>query len=258
MKAAPKFATEAELCSTFIGHLPKEWTAYAETAGWDILLVHSNGIQVGIQAKLRLNAKVLAQAAEQAWDVDRDGPDYRAVLVPSAANTDLGALAAYCAITVIRCWPPRPWPSSKGSYSPMLPGDAGDTGSDWFPMFPAKRCALPDYVPDVTAGAAAPRTLSRWKVSALRIQALLEETGYVTRQDFGALQIDIRRWIAGGGMAWLQPALGAPVDEVGVPHFRRGSSMPDFGAQHPEVYPQVKADLPKWLPKWRRDGEGAQ
>ncbi|MBK3735557.1 hypothetical protein GAY29_21115 [Azospirillum brasilense] len=259
MKRPPQFATEADLCSAFMAQLPPGWTAYPETAGWDILLVHTSGVQVGIQAKLRLNAKVLTQASENYWDLENPGPDYRAILVPAEVGTDLEALAAYCSMTVVRCWPPQTcWMSSKGSHSPDLPGTVGSHESYWFPLLPAKRHPLPDYVPDVTAGASAPRTLSRWKVSALRVQALLDQTGYVTRQDFKALQIDIRRWIAGGWQAWLEAVPNSGTDDIGFPHFKRGATMPDFGAQHPEVYPQVKATMADWMPKWRNAAEVAR
>ena len=64
MKSKP-FASEADLCAAFLA-----WAArtapgvacYAEWAGWDILLVYPEGFQLGIQAKLRLNAEVIGQA----------------------------------------------------------------------------------------------------------------------------------------------------------------------------------------------------
>ena len=58
------FATEAALCQAFVEWAaPQGWIAYAETAGWDLLLVAPSGHQMGVQAKLSLNAKVIAQAA---------------------------------------------------------------------------------------------------------------------------------------------------------------------------------------------------
>ena len=58
----PSFKTETELCNGFISCLPQDWTAYAETAGWDILLANKDGTQIGVQAKLRFNMAVLEQA----------------------------------------------------------------------------------------------------------------------------------------------------------------------------------------------------
>lgn len=41
MKRDPKFKTEADLCTAFCAAARDEgWVPYAETEGWDILLVH--------------------------------------------------------------------------------------------------------------------------------------------------------------------------------------------------------------------------
>ena len=87
------YATEAELVAAFCALIdparwarnPSDaprWTQYHETAGWDLLLVNPDGVQIGIEAKLSLNPKVLDQALPGRWGEER-GPDYRAVLVPA-------------------------------------------------------------------------------------------------------------------------------------------------------------------------------
>lgn len=83
-KTAP-FKTEADLCAAFIAAIGDDWTSFAETAGWDILLVRKDdGFQIGIQAKLKLNTFVLAQTLDQyRYSVDSPGPDCRAILVPA-------------------------------------------------------------------------------------------------------------------------------------------------------------------------------
>lgn len=60
-KLKPKmFKTEADLCAAFIASIDSRWTPYAETAGWDILLVrHADGFQIGIQAKQKMNTEVV-------------------------------------------------------------------------------------------------------------------------------------------------------------------------------------------------------
>jgi hypothetical protein len=82
------FTKEVDLCKAFIETLPKGWTNYNETGGYDILLVHDEtGFQIGVEAKLRLNAKVICQAMSGLNSVyDHSGPDCRAVLVPSGVN----------------------------------------------------------------------------------------------------------------------------------------------------------------------------
>ena len=88
MKAAT-YSTEAELCADFITWVKSPvWTPYAETAGWDILLVAADGTQIGVQAKLRINLKVIAQSIPDRWSHWHDsGPDFRAVLVPGRDDT---------------------------------------------------------------------------------------------------------------------------------------------------------------------------
>lgn len=241
MDRDPVFATEVELCRAFIAELPTEWTAFPETAGWDILLVRDDGVQIGIQAKLKLNAKVINQSVEGWYDVCRPGPDYRAILVPSVVNQELAGISAYVGLTVVTMKHPASrfvW--AKNMIEPVLPdkADRPTYGSDrWFPMFPTKREVVPDYVPDVAAGASAPLQLTKWKIAAIKITIILEARGFVTREDFKAISIDHRRWITG----WLAK------DPEG-----RGwvatQYTPDFKLQHPVNFEQIRADSVKWMP----------
>ncbi|MFC5358156.1 hypothetical protein [Azospirillum himalayense] len=250
MASEKPFATEAEMCAAFLALVGPDWTSYAETAGWDILLVrNADGFQVGIQAKLRLNGHVLAQAVEQYHD--RCGPDCRAVLVPAGADGALSTVAEFCGITVITISPKTHY-YVRERFSPELPTKTGRVwwGEHWFEAGPLKRCPLPEYVPDVTAGAPAPIQLTDWKVKALKVAALLELTGYVTRADFKALNLDIRRWIVWGAH-WLKPVSGSETDAIGMPAFAADYALPDFQKQHPDVFAKVLADAPKWGPRVR-------
>lgn len=58
-KPAP-IAKESVLCDLFIEAFDKidGWTCYPEGAGFDVLVVHEDGRQIGVEAKLSLNAKV--------------------------------------------------------------------------------------------------------------------------------------------------------------------------------------------------------
>lgn len=231
----PAFTQETDLCAAFIAAVPRDWLCYAETGGWDILLVRRNdGCQIGIEAKLRLNAEVLCQAAASSYQPDQ-GPDYRAVLIPAGANNKLSGLASHCRLTVLR------QRSSEVGYfqpdfSPGLPRiDSAYDNGDWHQMLPISRHQLPDYVPDVAAGAQAPLRLTQWKIAALKAAALLEATGYLTRQDFKRFGIDIRRWI--GVDQWLQP---------GKDGFIAGPGFPNFREQHPKVWKQITAEPEKW------------
>lgn len=227
------FSSEAEMCDAFLKAIKQPWVAYAETQGWDILLVHAtDGRQIGIQAKLKLNAKVLTQAAEtHGWWALRRGPDYRAVLIPEYVNRDLEDLAAFCSLTVIKV---RHSPGRHGTaFFPSLEFIEDD--QYYHQLMPSERLALPEFIPDVRAGMPSPRQLTTWKIGVLKLSILLAETGYLTRADFRRHKIDIRRFIGPGGS--LRPGGGA---------FVATERWPDFRAQHPVVWNEIAADPAKW------------
>ena len=236
MKTEPmKFATEADLCAAFIAALGPEWTAYAETAGWDILLSRKeDACQIGIQAKLRLNAKVMAQAVESRWASERPGPDYRAILVPWDQANELADLAPYCGLTVLRVSRRAAYRQTEIYPQLPLPSDLYRSGDDWYEMMPISRCKLPEYIPDSVAGSPSPVQLTRWKIAAMRLCILLDRTGYLVREDFKAQGIDIRRWI---GEKWLQSSAAG---------FVAGPNLPAFRANHPRVWGEIEADENKW------------
>jgi len=129
------------------------WVAYPETAGFDILLVREiDGAQIGIEAKLVLNAKVVEQALPNGlrWNAGEVGPDYRAVLVPHGKSTGMERICAALGITVIAMWKPEeaPYHQHRGMpWRPVLP-DNGLNDDRWHEWCPVQRCPLPDYVPD--------------------------------------------------------------------------------------------------------------
>lgn len=230
-KREPQFANEAELCAAFVRQTTKRragWTAYPETCGWDLLMVRGDGAQVGIQAKMRLNAEVINQALEEPLWYGACGPDYRAVLIPGDTNGDLEKVLHHLGINLIRCW--------QNGISNLLPDARFER--DWHEALPLQRHPLPDYVPDVQAGVKSPIQLTDWKIKALKLCILLEHRGYLTRADFKRLHVDCRRWIAPGNR-WLK---ATPQGFVADTH------LPDFKAQHPRVWEQIKADPDKWLP----------
>lgn len=237
------FTTEVELCSKFLSAIGPDWTAYAETEGWDILLVRNeDGFQIGIEAKLKLNAHVIAQALEDgySYSAERPQPDCRAVLVPYDEAGPFDTIAAYIGFTIIRVSVLKEGVARyvKGDvFHPRLPKLKDGWGDkNWYENAPAKRHKLPSYVPDVAAGASAPTRLTDWKISAIKIAVTLERLGYLTRADFKHHQIDYRRFIA-KEYGWL-------IAENG--RYLRGPRFPDFKAQHPKVYGEITADYDKW------------
>lgn len=252
MKKEKLFATEADLCAAFIATVnPEEWTVYAETAGWDILLARkSDGFQIGIQAKLQFNAHVVSQTLET-WRVEMSGPDCRAVLVPDSGAKGLSEICHALGITVITIETTR-WGSAWGVNEsrdkkfvsrPELPTEPDrHRGNDkWHERAPVEREKLPQYVPDVVAGAAAPVQLTEWKIKAIKIAVTLEKRGFLTREDFKHIGINIQRWMPNQGH-WLRVIPGGYV---------AGKGLPNFKAQHPRVYDEIAADAETWMLKSR-------
>lgn len=238
MAKAKPFQTEVALCAQFLELVDKRvWTAYAETGGWDILLSRNvDGFQIGIQAKLVFNLDVINQAIEQhsGWTAVASGPDCRAVLVPGSTSK-LGHICDYVGLAVIVMQSATEY--SKPRFYPRLPEkpDQWCGSEDWHEWCPTKRHKLPEYVPDVAAGASAPLQLTDWKIKAIKLAVLLEKNGHVTRSDFKYLSLDHRRWVA---QDWLVPS----------PKGYLAGGAPNFKKQHPMVYEKISGEFDKWKP----------
>jgi hypothetical protein len=257
VRPSQAFKKETELCAAFIDAVNYEsrrrvpnpawkaerWIAYPETQGWDILLVREeDGFQIGIEAKLVFNLKVLSQAIEHRYP-ETPGPDCRAVLVPTAAGKcELEQICAYIGITIITMrerYGPRNAPLWE--FDPDLPRMANQHWrQEWCELCPTNRLKLPDYVPDCAAGAPSPKKLTEWKIGAMKI-AIILETRPVTRSDFKALGIDHRYWISKGNGILTQDPEGRG--------WVWGQRRYNFAAVHPRNYAEIKADAGKWMPE---------
>jgi hypothetical protein len=246
------FTTEAELVSVFCDHVEtdvygdacqeKKWIAYHETSGWDLLMVEkATGIQVGIEAKLSLNVKVLNQALVGSTHYFRStGPDYRAVLIPGdAVQQGLENIAGHIGLTVITASSRIDYRGKHSSWSirPRLPDETQEWGyRDWFSWLPEERCPLPDYIPDVMGGKSSPVALTDWKIKAIKLMIILERRGYVTRADMNTLRLSPSRWTA----AHYGFLIKGPVGYV------RHGLTPDLKADHPVNWVQIEADIETW------------
>ncbi len=257
--ALPTFETEAALCQAFIAHIRSvapDWIVYPETANWDILLVHRvGGWQIGVEAKLSLNAKVLVQAID---GIRRGyGPDFRAVLVGRVVAEN-ACLANSLGLTVIA---PEAVMGEVGYFArrarqgpkipvfrPALPEteslvQIGSWWSNWdrevwYDRFPVERCGLPDYVPEVAAGVPSPMILSDWKIRAMRVCVWVERHQIITRAEFRDLGIDPSRWMNG---LWLKAGAGRG-EWVAGPHFPADR----FRREHPSIFARIEADYSEW------------
>jgi hypothetical protein len=254
------FKTEAALCEAFLSCVPKNWVAYPESCGFDIVLVHTEtGAQIGIEAKLTLNAKVLVQVTENrerlAW-----GPDFRAVLVGKVVAEN-AIIAARLGVKILTLVPRR----SPHGYSHCVPRGYPDSdwvvnrGGDWLPDLaeyklhrglswwdsrewedeaPVERLKLPDYVPQVPAGVPAPVKLTGWMIQAIRMCITVQRLGAVSRKHFQDLKLSQSRWSEG---RWL-------VKDETRGLWKAGPNFPaeNFKRMHPVSWTQIEADWPIW------------
>lgn len=244
----PEFKTEADLVKCFIEALQRDrlldsWTPYHESCGFDLMLVHKvEGTQIGIEAKLRMNAKVISQALPR-YEYNDDGPDFRAVLVPfKGVSDDWSAICQALGLSMIASGRVE-----RGLRNGIIAEFTGElpnpTKENWWAdrrwtfWNPIRRCKLPEYVPDVTGGKPSPLTLTPWKIKAIKLLIVLDRRGFVTRRDMRGLKISPSYWCdhwaghlakAGGGK-WI-----------------RTDRTPDFKAQHPENWQQIEADIDEW------------
>lgn len=241
-KACP-FATEAEMIACWRADLEKsrqgeKWTVYAETAGWDLLLVHRDGYQLGLEAKLGLNIHVIAQALKGTHSYwQQTGPDYRGVLVPSGCiQHHLTPICGALGLGLLKVHP-----SERGVWRDLgLPDESSWGTSDWPSWLPERRCELPAYVPDVQAGHPSPIALTHWKVKAIKLMILLDRRGRVTRGDMRALQISPTRF--------TDRHHGLLVADADAGGYVRHDGTPDLRKQHPTNYAEIEADYDKWCP----------
>ncbi len=187
-------AKESILCDAFAAAARGDgWTVYPEVGAWDLVLVQ-DGIQVGVQAKLRGNVTVLRQAMR--GRSHRTGPRFRAVLVPKATR-DFRELAAILGLGVYQEINIRDVRRRVGYYvdkrrpieTPSRPWEHSE--ALW----------LPPVATDRPAGVPCPSGLTRWRVAAIKLCLVLEARGYVTRDDFRKWGIDKTRWVVYG---WIK------------------------------------------------------
>jgi hypothetical protein len=267
-KAEQPFASETDLVAAFVECIEKQnatskkhgrrrnaedpstWTIYHESCGYDLVLVEDQtGVQVGIEAKLALNLKVIDQVLPNRYSTN--GPDYRAVLVPRA-GTQLG-LVGICqqiGIAVLTIYNTKVPYAGQRAVKPewrvaeQLPDERVDydySMHNWHPWLPVERCKLPEYVPDVVGGKAAPVALTDWKIRAIKLLILLDKRGHVTRKDMAALKISPTRWTAG--------SYGYLLADKALKGYVACTNTPDLRAQHPVNYAQIEADYETWAAK---------
>lgn len=197
-----RFKTEGELCDHFsMVANSNGWQAFPEVDGWDLVLF--DGVtQVGVEAKLRANIQLLAQAMRRTRG--RRGPDYRAALVPNASR-DLVDVC-FCLRIVLFTFSTR--------LIALNPS---------FNLKPKQKLILPSVPLQDGGGRPSPRTLSMWREKSLRLCLRLRRDGFVTGKDFEGLKLHRQNWI----QSWL--IRDGKVDQYARYVHRLGTTLPDCG-----------------------------
>lgn len=168
-----KYKYEHELCEKFLDNISDKWDVYPEFNGWDIFLSRKeDGLQIGIQAKLRNNIYVLYQALSlttNSWgDIREFGPDHIAVLTPFKTG-DFDLVCNCCGI------------------NHLTPNVTIDMVLSHFKLKKTgcqKRYTLPEYKLISKCGVSSPRNMSKWRINALKLMVEYYNKKYVTSKDF--------------------------------------------------------------------------
>ncbi|CAD0264245.1 conserved hypothetical protein [Pseudomonas veronii] len=234
---------ESELCELFIREFGKieGWTCYPEAAGFDVLVVHQDGRQIGVEAKLSLNAKVADQILPNYGDdyYGRPGPDHRLVIVSKITDASAGIAKMLHRLGVKVLSPRQTWERTGYEHTFDLKHSllADETGNTFFgrerlfDWSPVERCYVPAIVSDLPAGVPSPVRLTPWKEAAVKLVALMRSQGFITVKQIAAHGMGSTSWTqpAGSKPAWL--AKGTSRGQwVETEH------MPPFDKQHPDLY----------------------
>lgn len=200
------FPDEAALCAAFIREFNtvEGWVCYPETGGFDVLVVHTSGRQIGVEAKMQLNAKVCDQILPSYnYDAPR-GPDHRLVIVPYISDGAKG-IAKMLRMLGVEVWEASVHRSTdKPFYIDSKIRQCDAEYCYWEPALfdwnPAERLPLPQTMPEVQAGVPSPSRLTPWKEGALRVLAHLEVHGSITRKQICEYGISPSMWTQAG---WL-------------------------------------------------------
>lgn len=243
-KAKPEPITkESELCEVFMREFNQidGWTCYPEAAGFDVLVVHDDGRQIGVEAKLTLNAKVADQILPNHGDdfFGRAGPDHRIVIVSKITEASAGIAKMLHRLGVKVLIPRDAWERTgyvrrfdlEDSLLTLEDRDVFFGRELLFDWSPAQRCQVPAVVSDLPAGVPSPIRLTPWKEAAIKVVALMRSQGFITVKQIAAHGMGANKWTQSGDekSAWL--AKGSTRGQ-----WLETEHMPAFDKQHPDLY----------------------
>lgn len=225
------FDSETQLCTAFAEAASAAgWVVYPETSGCDLLLVAREdvrtrgchpGDQIAVQAKLRANIDVLAQALPDLRA--SSGPSFTAVLVPKCTR-EFRTVAHRLGVLVIA--------ATRFRKGPIV--------FDWVNDLTRLEYSVPLWTPDVEVwtdpGVKAPKSITPWKMSALRLCLVAMNQGYLLYSDFKAARVSMtvwrrKKWIKDSGLRIGKQTRYTLVDEKMPPHLL-----------YPEVFASIRGN----------------
>lgn len=174
---------------------------------------------MGVQAKLKDNVEVLAQALAM-------GPNVKAVLVPMASKKFrkvANALGIYIIEGLIR----KKDALGRKYWAREIKTDL-DKYSKKHLNYPKNLCWVPDVEINVPAGVKSPRLITEWKIKAIKLCFKLNEKGYVTSKDFKDAKLSMTIW----KIKWLVDS-GKKEGKLVKYTRNTGAKLPD------ELYPEI-------------------
>ena len=208
MAFAP-YKLETDLCAEFIEFVSNNgWDVYPETNDWDIFLVSKKdtknikyGDQVGIEAKLKPNLKVLDQAYIRSKYYSESGPNFICTLTPLIIP-EFARIAAALGLIPVPMFQKITEENSDPTYKPVFSKfDSLLTKRNR--RIYNKQLWVPEVKIDVEAGAAGPRKVTQYKIKMVKhCIFMMNNNGMCHSEDFSNNNVgSYRTWLAYG---WIK------------------------------------------------------
>lgn len=186
-----KYSLEKDLCDDFIYFIKKSsWKVYAEQNNWDMIIVRGK-IQVGVQAKLIANNKVLIQTLPK-LPYTGIGPTYRIALIAGFTGRTPRArfetrkifysMARHFRVIVIdmSC---RNKLMTGWDWNLGYKGGKRNLNLKHYNWRPSELEWVPPFIPNFPAGVPSPKHVSKWNLSMLDLRELELERGWICLED---------------------------------------------------------------------------
>ncbi len=175
------------------------WPVFPETSGYDMLLVATSevqavgikaGDQVGVEGKTTGNLKLLTQIRPHPRATE--GPHYHMAVIPRALP-DFDEIARAMGIMVTEACVSR-WSGGKKVWDRSDFRYALSFFPTYYRQYYSKSLWHPEVEVWVPPGVNSPKSVSPWKVKAVKLCLLAKKQGYITSADFRMLGVSMTLW----------------------------------------------------------------